>query len=441
MKRTFIVSLFAVIFALLAPLPALAVGEISTNQLANGVLAASTAGRLKMAASFFDAATLTAKIANDAITAAVFEAKFAAGAISASVDGRAAMENGWFDTATLGLKIANDAITTTVISDEIANSAFTSVHFSGAEIKFAAGALDEAGVDSLFADDSINAEDFALAGGGIFDAACITNANIAFIADDAFTAAEFVVAAGGKFAPNCLVEAGLDNLIADDAIAADIFTDKFAANSITTAGLNNAVVNDGIDGTVFEAKFAADSMTATGLDNAIPDDALTSTICEDKFAANSMTATAVSNAFATASIPAIKMDGTVYAPNTVINTPVSVVSISTTIPATDWDGNNDIPVFVANSPNMYILEFEAVLSTVEGGPLTCYLDGGANGAGADLSGVVDLNPATTGTWGETTTAAAPATRALAANSSIYIHASGNPGTVVGTFLIWYRNNL
>mgnify|MGYP001596290046 CR=1 FL=1 len=217
MKRTFMVSLFAILFCLMAPLPAMAVGEISTNQLANGVLAASTAGRLKMAANFFDAATLTAKIANDAITAAVFEAKFAAGAISATVDGHAAMADDYFTTAEFiagaGGKFAPACLDNTAIANVVADNAFTAAEFAaGAGGKFAPDALVEAGIDNLIADDAITAAIWeAKAAVGAISATADGHASLA---DDFFTTAEMIAGAGGKFAPSSFDATAVTNVFA-----------------------------------------------------------------------------------------------------------------------------------------------------------------------------------------------------------------------------------
>jgi hypothetical protein len=76
-------------------------GGIATAKLANGVLAASTAGRAKIAANFFDAATIASVIADDALTNAFCDAKFAANAFAADTDSRAIFADGIFTLAKL----------------------------------------------------------------------------------------------------------------------------------------------------------------------------------------------------------------------------------------------------------------------------------------------------------------------------------------------------
>lgn len=432
-----------------------------TGQLQPGILAASALGRALVAANFFDTATLAAKIANDAITAAVVEAKFAAGAISATVDGRAALADGYFDSATLGLKIVDgafteaictdefaasaiegtkiklnatgalagnmgvgvdelgigdnalttavlgakindNAITTAVIDDEFNNNAFTSAHFSGAEIKFTAAALDEAGVDSLFADDAFDAEDFVAAAGGIFATGCLDTTAIAnVVADDAFTTTEFGAGAGGKFAAGALAEVGVDNLFADDSIDAEDF--------VAGAG--------GI--------FAADCFDATAIGNV--------------FAANSWSSANVAAKVADGALAEAKLQGAAFAAATVIATPIYMISLefdpADFVPSA---ANNDVPIYNVNSPSLYLLEAKIMISVAEGAADTLAIFTDAGGGGTRLSGDMNANAVALNNEGGAVPTAA--NRALAAGSSLFLHGSSNIGTAQGTLLLMVRTN-
>lgn len=260
--------------------------RVTTADIVPGALAASAAGRALMADDYFttaetgpgaggkfatgafNAASLTEVVANDAITAAVWEAKAAAGAISATADGRASIAANFFDTATLASKIADDA--------------FTSAEFAaGAGGKFAADALVTAGIANLIADDAFTSVEVstvgaggkfaagaitttATAAGGLFAAGALNTAGIAnTVADDAFTSAEFAAGAGGKFAANALVTAGIQNLIADDAFTSAEFAPgaggKFAANCIDTEATGDNFL---ATGSIGEDRLAANQLSA-----------------------------------------------------------------------------------------------------------------------------------------------------------------------------------
>jgi hypothetical protein len=68
---------------------------------APGALAASADGRAIMANNYFDAATAAAKVANDALTNAFCDAKFAANAFAADTDSRAIFADGIWTLAKL----------------------------------------------------------------------------------------------------------------------------------------------------------------------------------------------------------------------------------------------------------------------------------------------------------------------------------------------------
>ena len=68
---------------------------------AAGALAASVDGRAIMANNYFDAATAAAKVANDALTNAFCDAKFAANAFAADADSRAIFADGIWTLAKL----------------------------------------------------------------------------------------------------------------------------------------------------------------------------------------------------------------------------------------------------------------------------------------------------------------------------------------------------
>jgi len=74
---------------------------VTVGTVAAGALAASVAGRAMMADNYFDAATAAAKIANDALTNAVCDAKFAANAFAADADSRAIFADGIWTLAKL----------------------------------------------------------------------------------------------------------------------------------------------------------------------------------------------------------------------------------------------------------------------------------------------------------------------------------------------------
>ena len=93
-------------------------GAITTGKLADGALAASTAGRLKMADAFFSTeAVFDAKVSTGIVdadrlkNASITSAQLAAGALSADTAGRAVMATSYFDTeATVDSKFATNII-------------------------------------------------------------------------------------------------------------------------------------------------------------------------------------------------------------------------------------------------------------------------------------------------------------------------------------------
>jgi hypothetical protein len=101
-------------------------GGIGTSEIAAGALAASTAGRAIMAASYFNNATV--------------DAKFAADAFGADATGRALFEAGFFNNAAVDDLFAVDAFGADATGRAL----------------FEAGFFDEATVDDLFAASSID---------------------------------------------------------------------------------------------------------------------------------------------------------------------------------------------------------------------------------------------------------------------------------------------
>lgn len=456
------------------------VGRTTTGQLSPGILSADALGRALVAASFFDVATLTAKIANDAITAAVFEAKFAAGAISATVDGRAAMAAGYYDNATLADKVADDA-------------------FTSAE--FAPGA------------------------GGLFAASCITNANIGFIADDAFTSAELVAGAGGKFAPSSFDATAVTNVFAAASWTGANVSAKFsagavnpdrlgtaiwnatggnfaagdlvyisgwnAANAMPQASLAqndaagqqaqyivNAAIANGASGTaVKSARIAAlntDASAAVGAPIYLSEvgtttntwtvtaptaaarksqivghvvvDAVAGEIYFDLegertgiVGSNELQALAVNNAAIGLQVVAPgNLDGTAYVAGTVITTPTYTITRQYDATGADFDVNQDVQIFNANSPAIYIIKAELMISTLEGAE-TLALFNTANGGGVRLSG--DMSENGVGSAGEGSNAPVEANRALAANSSLFLHGAAATTLTIGTLILTVRTNL
>jgi hypothetical protein len=74
---------------------------VNAGAPAAGALAASVDGRAIMANNYFDAATASAKVANDALTNAFCDAKFAAKAFAADTASRAIFEDGIWTLAKL----------------------------------------------------------------------------------------------------------------------------------------------------------------------------------------------------------------------------------------------------------------------------------------------------------------------------------------------------
>jgi len=289
---------------------------VITAKIADGALAASSAGRLKIASDFFDTATFDDKVADGAITlavatdkvaagaivgakiadapngiatgkindlavtggkiadapngittakindsqvtgakiasapngvasgnindSAVVTAKIAAGAISADADGRAKIAADFFDTATLDAKIADGAITLAVATDKVAAGAVV-----GAKIADAPNGITTAKInDSQVTGAKIASAPNGVASGNINDSAVIT----AKIADNALSAD---AAGRGKMQTDFFDTATLDAKIADGAITLAVATDKVAAGAIVGAkiadapnGITNGKIND-----------------------------------------------------------------------------------------------------------------------------------------------------------------------------------------------------
>lgn len=150
-----------------------------TNVLAVGAFtAAHFAAGAKFAADCLVTAGISNLFANSSFTSAHFSGasiKFAAGALNnaglasfvaddafTATEVSAAGPGGKFNlgcitTAGISHLFAADSFTTAAINDVFNNSCFTTAHFSGAEIKFAAGALDSAGATSFIAAKAIPA--------------------------------------------------------------------------------------------------------------------------------------------------------------------------------------------------------------------------------------------------------------------------------------------
>ena len=97
--------------------------NLATGQIVAGTLGADTAGRAIMADSFFNEATVDAKVAAQAIdsdrlkNASVTSTQLAVGGLTADATGRAVMATGFFTEAAATDKFATQAITTGIIKD------------------------------------------------------------------------------------------------------------------------------------------------------------------------------------------------------------------------------------------------------------------------------------------------------------------------------------
>jgi len=105
----------------------IASGSVDTDEIADGALAASAAGRLKVATSFFNAATVADKFAADSLDVANLVQLVADGAFAANAAARALIASGFFDASTVTDKFAAGAIggtrltSGTVGSDRLTN--------------------------------------------------------------------------------------------------------------------------------------------------------------------------------------------------------------------------------------------------------------------------------------------------------------------------------
>jgi len=315
---------------------------------------------------------------------------------------------------TLANAVADDDITTAVINAKVNNSAFATAHFSGAEIKFAAGALDAAGAASFVANDAITAGFWeAKAAAGAISATADGRASLA---DDFFTAAEFVAGAGGKFAPDCMDATALANVVANDAITAGVWEAKAAAGAISAT----------VDG---RASLADDFFTTAEMVSG----------AGGKFATGCFDATGVANVFADGSFPSPKLDGTAYGAGTTINTPVYSITRQFDATGVDFDVNADVQVLAGNDhAALYVVAVQCMITTAEGAADAMALFTGANGAGTRVSG--DMLSNSIGLNNEGANIPAAADRALAAATPLYLHGAAAITAAIGTIIIWCRNN-
>jgi len=103
----------------------------------------------------------------------------------------------------------------------------------------------------------------------------------------------------------------------------------------------------------------------------------------------------------------------------------------------DFDGSDDLTVYSANAPALQILDAFVVVQTLEA--INVELRDTAAGAGSLVSGAMSVAAVGVGSQGNNTPLMSA--RCIAANSSLFLHASGNPATAVGTLVILARRNV
>jgi len=129
--------------------------------------------------------------------------------------------------------------------------------------------------------------------------------------------------------------------------------------------------------------------------------------------------------------PSTSLAGAAYAAATVIDTPGRIITVQFD-PGT-FDANDD--VIITNTASLYIVGVMAMVSTTEA--ISIALFSAPSGAPVRLSG--DVSTASQAIALEAAGLPAAASRAVSGN--IYVHASGNPVTLVGTIIIIARRNV
>ncbi len=153
-------------------------GLIVTADLADGVLSANAAGRLKMAASYFGAAVVAsqAHFENDFFDNTFIQAKFKADAFGDDADSRAAFKDGFFKAATAKSLATFDTAFWT--ASDTARGKFATGFFTAnaaTRLLFAGGAFDNTFVQQVFAADAFGADAASRAAfiAGFFDATTV----------------------------------------------------------------------------------------------------------------------------------------------------------------------------------------------------------------------------------------------------------------------------
>jgi hypothetical protein len=103
--------------------------------------------------------------------------------------------------------------------------------------------------------------------------------------------------------------------------------------------------------------------------------------------------------------------------------------------AADFAANDDIAITMPTGHAMLVDDIKSYCATAEGGAMTATLRTAAAAGGTAMSSAMDLN--TTATPQRTTTLAATA---VASAATLYLHASGNPGTLAGCVLSIYYSH-
>ncbi len=138
---------------------------------------------------------------------------------------------------------------------------------------------------------------------------------------------------------------------------------------------------------------------------------------------------------ADASVTPGKLDGVAYVANTNIISPT--YTITRQFAPGDFDVNDVLTIYAAGgSPAIYVVKAEVLTSTVEA--ITVALRDTAAGGGTRISG--DIPTAVAGGAQEGANTPAEADRVLAADG-LFLHASANPATLVGTLIIEVRGNV